>query len=569
MNTTKMAVRLLAELCRKNGMRKVVFSPGSRSAPIYIAFSQIPEIECIVIPDERVAGYFALGMAQQLRELVGVVCTSGTAVLNLAPSFYEAFYQQINMVYITADRPEGAYMRGENQAIEQIYALEPEGGSAVEIDGDEADMDELMAQLEDLQFRLSSTKHSYSGPVHVNVHLDEPLYDLTDEATPEFEIPDNSRNIDDGVLSLDKKTVQKEFISFKKKMILVGMHDPKPEFTRRLAQLSHRKDLVILRETTSNLPVKNSIMNLDATLSMLPEEDRESFVPDLVITPGNRVVSKRMRQFLKGQGVKHWDLEAQTYASQNWDDGEEVIDEVYRCHELDFLDALLETKESGYADDYRDKWFKASKYAKELSENFMKDIPFCDMKVFETLIASFPNDANIQYGNSTPVRYSNLFRHQTPGLTVNANRGTSGIDGCVSTAAGAAFANKRMTISIVGDISFFYDSNALWNNYLTPDFRIILINNSGGNIFRLIDGPSKLKGFEEFFETKHQLTAKHLAAHHQLPYYYCDNQKDLDEILKTFYEPHDGKPAILEIKTDGEQSAEVYKNYFDYLKQYA
>src|SRR6476620_5330442 len=115
MTTAKKGVRLIVEICYRKGIRKVVFSPGSRSAPLVIAFSSIPDIECIVIPDERVAGYFALGMAQQLGETVGLVCTSGTAVLNLAPAVCEAFYQNIPLLVLTADRPEGAANNGENQ----------------------------------------------------------------------------------------------------------------------------------------------------------------------------------------------------------------------------------------------------------------------------------------------------------------------------------------------------------------------------------------------------------------------------------------------------------------------
>ena len=163
------------------------------------------------------------------------------------------------------------------------------------------------------------------------------------------------------------------------------------------------------------------------------------------------------------------------------------------------------------------------------------------------------------------MRYANFFAHG-PKLSINSNRGTSGIDGCVSTAAGAAYVNQGLTISIVGDVSFIYDSNALFNNYLSPQLRIIIINNSGGNIFRLIDGPLKVKGFEKFFETQHNLTAKHLASMYGIPYYFCDGQDDLNKVLVDFYKPQGNKPAILEIKTDNEISAKIYKGYFYFLK---
>ncbi|MBL0308663.1 MAG: 2-succinyl-5-enolpyruvyl-6-hydroxy-3-cyclohexene-1-carboxylic-acid synthase [Bacteroidetes bacterium] len=567
MNTTKMAVRMIAELCKQHGMRKVVFSPGSRSAPIYIAFSQIPEIECIIIPDERVAGYFALGMAQQSRELIGVVCTSGTAVVNLAPSYYEAYYQQQAVIYISADRPEQAFMKGDNQAIDQSYALSTEDTEAISFNAEETELTELNEQLNNINWTLKTSNFDTPTPAHINIYLDEPLYDLTEEPLRHFDAEEVRLDISSKLLKSDKEKIIAKFSTFHKKMIIVGLHEPNKEFVRRISQLSHRKDILIVRETTSNLPIKNSVMNVDACITVMNEFSNEFLIPEVVITMGRQIVSKKVKEFLKHQPQLHWDIEEEWSAQRNWSFlGEDIYDEISQGNEIEFLDALLETPES-VTSDFREQWMSLSSYAKQKTEKYLEQIPFSDMKVFELLIPSFPNDANIQYGNSTPVRYSNLFRHQTPGLTVHSNRGTSGIDGCVSTAAGAAYANKRMTLSIVGDISFFYDSNALWNNFLTPDFRVIVINNSGGNIFRLIEGPTKLKGFEEFFETRHQLTAKHLAAHHQIPYYYCDNQHDLEIILQTFYEPHNGKPAILEIKTNGKVSAEVYKNYFKYLKQ--
>jgi 2-succinyl-5-enolpyruvyl-6-hydroxy-3-cyclohexene-1-carboxylate synthase len=187
--------------------------------------------------------------------------------------------------------------------------------------------------------------------------------------------------------------------------------------------------------------------------------------------------------------------------------------------------------------------------------------------VFDTLNKRLTGNTGVQYGNSTPIRYANFFK---PGnvLSVNANRGTSGIDGSLSTAAGAAYATRIPTVCVLGDVSFLYDSNALWNNYLSPKLRIIVINNNGGNIFRLIEGPNTVIGFEEFFETRHQLTAKHLATMYGLPYYFCAAQSELEETLDTFLNTRKGgQAAILEIKTNSELSAAAFRNYFEYLSQ--
>jgi 2-succinyl-5-enolpyruvyl-6-hydroxy-3-cyclohexene-1-carboxylate synthase len=199
------------------------------------------------------------------------------------------------------------------------------------------------------------------------------------------------------------------------------------------------------------------------------------------------------------------------------------------------------------------------------TEAYAKQAPFSDWQVFNTLTRSFPAKAHIQYGNSSPIRYAGFFDH-APKLSIHANRGTSGIDGCVSTAAGAAYQHEGLTICVVGDISFLYDSNALWNNYLSPQLRIIVVNNGGGNIFRLIEGPKQVPGFDCFFETAHQRSVEFLAKMYQIPYYFCDRSDDLEKTLKTFYKSKKGRPAILEIKTDGAISEQAYKDYFTFLK---
>ena len=125
------------------------------------------------------------------------------------------------------------------------------------------------------------------------------------------------------------------------------------------------------------------------------------------------------------------------------------------------------------------------------------------------------------------------------------------------------FEETRLSL---GDISFFYDSNALWNNYLSPRLKIIVVNNSGGNIFSLIDGPKKVKDFEKFFETKHRLSAEHLATMYGLPYYFCDGGDTLEATLEDFLNHKSNMASVLEIKTDGAVSASVYKGYFEYLK---
>jgi 2-succinyl-5-enolpyruvyl-6-hydroxy-3-cyclohexene-1-carboxylate synthase len=561
MNTTKEGVRLIAETCHARGIRKVVFSPGSRSAPLVIAFSQIPDIECIVIPDERVAGYFAMGMAQQLRETVAVVCTSGTAVLNLLPACCEAFYQQIPLLFLTADRPPGASANGENQAINQIDLFEDFATDFI-IDADNDSAASIIRTTEVAIFDTQTIKK----PARINIHLQEPLYDLTDK---NFKLPEErfqpeamANTVPHRIEAQQRLTV--ELADSPKKLIVIGLHSNDNKFKKAISELAKRKDTVVFVESTSNCMVENVIYDFDSCIELLSEATIKSFIPNIVITLGNQIVSKKLKQLLRKYKPRyHWDVDQ--YLETRNRDYFLLNNEYYpSMTESEALECLLEAEEKTDSD-YAFQWTAISKRSEELKATYLKSAPYSDFTVLEKLITSLPENTNVQYGNSTPVRYSNFFTHQ-PNITINANRGTSGIDGCVSTAAGAAYVNNKLTVCMVGDISFFYDSNSLWNNYLSPNFRIILINNSGGNIFRLIDGPGKVKDFEKFFETKHNLNASHLASMYNIPYYFSDCFETLDKILPVFYASQNGQPAILEIKTNNETSAAVYKQYFEYLR---
>lgn len=561
MNTAKKGVRLIAETCHARGIRKVVFSPGSRSAPLVIAFSQMPDIECIVIPDERVAGYFALGMAQQLRETVAVVCTSGTAVLNLLPACCEASYQQVPLLFLTADRPVGADSIGENQAIEQEHIFDDYAYDQ-NIDADNDTGAEMIQVTEQAIYETQTNK----TPARINIRLQEPLYDFTDKPV---KIPKNDFQPEATGNTVQARIEAQENLAAQladsnKKMIVIGLRNKDAKFSKTIAELAKRKDTVVLIESTSNCNVENAIYDFDSCIELLNDGNVKGFIPNIIVTLGNQIVSKKLKQLLRKYKPRfHWDVDQ--YAEyRNHDYFLLDAEDFPSITEQETLECLLEAEEKT-ASSYASEWADIVVRRNKVKAGYLDDAPFSDLKAIETIVRSFPANSNIQYGNSTPVRYSNFFEHKSS-ITANSNRGTSGIDGCVSTAAGAAYVNKNLTICMVGDVSFFYDSNSLWNNYLSPNFRVILINNSGGNIFRIIEGPGKVQDFEKFFETKHNLNASHLASMYNIPYYFSDRLETLEEVLPAFYAPQNGRPAVLEIKTNNETSAAVYKQYFEHLR---
>jgi 2-succinyl-5-enolpyruvyl-6-hydroxy-3-cyclohexene-1-carboxylate synthase len=546
MTTDKKNIQALVEVCRIKGIRHVVFSPGSRSAPLVIGFSQVRDIYCTVIADERAAGFFALGIAQQSRCPVAIVCTSGTAVLNLAPAICEAYYQQVPLLILTADRPPEYIGRGENQAILQtnIYSNYIRGSYTLP----ESAIDAAKVASE----AIDLTTLGYRGPVHINIPLREPLYGTSSEALTDFSV---TKIHQPSLPSAPAIPVSK------KTMLICGMDQPDEKLAAIIQKLSLRHDMAVVAEPAANINAANAVKNIDGAITMLKEGEYPSFAPDTIITIGKQIVSKRLRQFLrKVAPAHHYHISTDR---GEWNGlGAKLYHHIIARPEV-YLPVLFDIKND--ASGYSRQWQSLQQRALVATRLFATGAAYSDWSVFHQLTASFPDQANIHYGNSSPVRYGGFFEHRST-ITINSNRGTSGIDGCVSTAAGAACQSGRLTICIVGDISFLYDSNALWNNELSPHLRIIVINNGGGNIFRLIEGPESAAGFEKFFETSHKLSADFLAQMYQIPYYFCERGEDIDFVLGQFYKPQKGnRPAILEIKTDGGVSEQVYKQYFEFL----
>jgi 2-succinyl-5-enolpyruvyl-6-hydroxy-3-cyclohexene-1-carboxylate synthase len=579
--TSHLHVQLIADYLSKREIHHVVISPGSRSAPFVIALNEYPRIRKYAIADERVAGYFALGIAQQVREPVVVICTSGTAVLNLAPAVCEAFYQALPLIAITADRPQDCINNGENQTIFQREVFKNFVERSLVFEPIQS-LHEFTRLLPDMDECIQERNAQPPGPSHWNVHIPEPLYERAGEEIPFYELPQTERSsptsefeTDEAALDflsrigldLDKiftNQLYSEWQQAKKIMIVSGYEYYSPNELFLLKEILTRQQVVCLSEHASNIPFHHSAhYHTDAMLSLIPPQHENKFAPDVVITIGRQILSKKLKQFLRKNKPQYY-----FHLSPHGDVWNQffVTDESFGFAIESYESFFSGLPFAAYADaDFKMRWESLRRKAHELTEHFCQKIPFSDLKVYKTILTHLPQGTNLQLGNSTPVRYAQFFP-LPPHTRVNANRGTSGIDGCLSTAAGAAAVNQRLTVSIVGDISFFYDSNALWNRYLSPQLRIILINNGGGNIFRLIEGPDTVKGFEDFFETRHQLSAKYLAEMFDLPYYFCKTHKQLEEVLPDFFRPQK-KASILEIKTNNLSSAAVYRQYFAFLKQ--
>jgi 2-succinyl-5-enolpyruvyl-6-hydroxy-3-cyclohexene-1-carboxylate synthase len=554
MYSNKLSVQLVGEVLYRYGITDIIISPGSRNAPLTIHFTNHKEYTCYSIVDERSAAFFALGMAQSKKKPVAICCTSGTASANYYPAIIEAFYQNVPIVVLTADRPENYVDIFDGQTIRQkdIYRNHIYGSYQLS----ESESDESITQnFLDLKKALN-TCILKSGPVHINIPFSEPLYKQTDKLEISFEkltLPEKNYPSEtyDALLPL--------WNQYAKKMILVGMQQPDAQLKNLLEKLADREDTVILTEITSNLNSTKFYPTIDRYVFPFGEEKMEEYKPDLLLTLGQNIVSKKIKVFLRNSNLKaHWHLDEYWHPDTFFALTEKIID-----YPADFLHKLVKLPQ--IESDYSLLWRKLKSEKKNRHDEFIKNIPYSDLWVMNTLNDKIPDFYNLQVSNSSMIRYAQLFNFNSKNKLF-CNRGASGIDGATSTAVGFAVADPAPTVLITGDMGFFYDSNALWNKYIPTNFRIILVNNGGGDIFKIIPGPDTSNSLDEYFVTRHNRTARLLAKEYNFEYNEVHNQEGLIQNIDSFFSLTD-KPKLLEINTKGQPNSNILRAYFNFLNQ--
>jgi 2-succinyl-5-enolpyruvyl-6-hydroxy-3-cyclohexene-1-carboxylate synthase len=556
----KPLAQIVISACCQFNIDTVVISPGSRNAPLTIGFFNHPEIETLSVVDERCAAFFALGIAQQTQKPVAILCTSGSALLNYYPAIAEAFYSNIPLVVISADRPKHLIDIGDGQTIRQENVFENHILFSVNLVEDS----KLKTKNLELVSRALQKAVSRKGPVHINVPFDEPLYETVKQLDNVISI--KVKQSVDKVTSMlpnhNDSTDYKKLASIwnvaEKKMILVGVNYPDNHLQKLINMYADDESVLILTETTSNLHHKKAINSIDQLIFSLDDDQFKDLKPEVLITFGGMIVSKRIKQFLrKYKPTHHWNIDEKKPVDTFF-----CLSEFIQKQPLDFFSKFnkrVVVKENKY----QQKWLQFRDERRVKHAAYLSKATHSDFKVFEQIIESIPYNSQLQISNSSIIRYAQLFTIDKTN-TVFCNRGTSGIDGSTSTAVGAAFAAKNQTVFISGDLSFFYDSNALWNTNIPANFRIIVINNSGGGIFKIIPGPKSINA-TDYFETPHSLTAEHLCKMYGLDYLKANSTETVAEKLKGFYELSE-KPKILEIFTPGEENDLILKEYFKYIQ---
>ncbi|MDA8569242.1 2-succinyl-5-enolpyruvyl-6-hydroxy-3-cyclohexene-1-carboxylic-acid synthase [Flavobacteriaceae bacterium] len=580
--------------CKAQGISRIVISPGSRNAPLTISFLADPFFDCYSIVDERAAGFFALGLAQRNQEPTVLVCTSGSALLNYYPAVSEAYYSGIPLVVISADRPSYLIDKGYGQTIKQegVFGKHVVFSSPLIQDASHAVERYNRFMPKDLQYNqevISQKNHTLlatafsqlkatNRPIHLNTPFEEPLY----QEAPLYESALAPPATEASVSHSDSEAVHKTLSDPELKalweganriMVIVGVLYPNATdyLSNELVEwLSKDPRVLVFTETTSNVHHPEFIDSIDNIIA--PMESHldapaigAALSPDLLVTIGGAVVSKKIKNFLNQHTPKlHWQI-------QN-----EIVVNPFFTHFTCFrptADAFFSpafqkpiSLEMPPLDTPKKRALGYKSSYKAHIENYTASCPFSDFYAFYHLLNALPNNTVLHLANSATIRYAQLFSVKSS-VSVYCNRGTSGIDGSTATAIGASVASQVQTILVTGDLGFFYDSNGLWNKYIPKDFKIILINNQGGGIFRVLPGKTDSDNFRTYFETVHELSAQALCNLHGFEYNSAQDKDSLANELASFFLRNNG-PSLLEIKTPRTENEGVLMNFFNTLKAY-
>lgn len=530
----------LTSLMLKNGIGEVVVCPGSRNAALIHTFAAVG-MRCYEITDERSAGFFALGLIEAKGRPVAVCCTSGSAVLNLAPAVAEAYYRPLPLLVITADRPvewigqmDGQTMPQTSafgQTVRKVVSLPEEGGNAAW---------HTNRLINEALLAMEST----GGPVQVNVPLAEPLFDFSATELPDERMIRRSdgraaAQLTDELLALWRGA--------RRPMLIVGQMLP-AEAQRLEGNLKALKSrCIILAEELSNVSEECITCRYFDRL-VAANADNETLRPDFVVTLGGHIVAKHTKQWLRRIGLKqHWSVTPTGDVADLF----QCMTMLWECDAVSALEILAQNEPASADVAYLEEWTSLDGKTPMKSGDL-------EVKVLGEVLGKVPLAWNIHVANSSMVR--DLQNLPSTGCDIYCNRGINGIEGSVSAAVGLAAGSGKNTLLLTGDLSFFYDKNGLWNAYAKggelPDggtlhLSVLLLNNGGGRIFRNIPGMERTPYRDTMVSGRHTTSAEGVALECGADYRCvcaADFSDEYADWLVSEWKENDRAVRILEVK---------------------
>lgn len=560
MYSNKENVNILTSLLLEYGVSDAVVCPGSRNAPIVHNLSVCEAIRCRPVTDERSAAFYALGLAIATRRPTVVCVTSGSALLNVMPAVAEAAYQHVPLVVISADRPQQWIDQLDGQTIPQSDALGRFVRKAVQLPEPHNDEERwLCRRLVNEAMHLATCRQG--APVHINVPISEPLFEFDTEQLPQLSRFNNIKRAAIKDASMDMPDA---FHEAKRPMIVIGQLAHGTISHETIRSLSEK--YVVMSEPLSNpsymtihfdeairyIVSDNSSINDD-------EDDKTAYYPDYVIYVGDTLVSKPARRFLRNAKAPSCLI---TPDAADIHDPLMTLTDIVEC-DTDSINALLaslcETADTDERCRFHDRWQSfLDAYAAHADAYVPEYSQMATVKYFEEQLADLDIDICVHYANSSAVRLACIYAQHY----VWCNRGVNGIEGSLSTAAGFSLATPDMTVCVIGDLSFFYDQNALWNSNLRGNLRIILLNNRGGGIFRQLPGLSDSPAADDLVMASHENTAQGICTQNDIGYLSAKNMDEMQIGIVTLLTRESERPMLLEVFTDSNDDVKALEKYF-------
>lgn len=510
-------IHFLASLCIQQGVKHVVICPGSRSAPLVYAFASNPRFTCHSVVDERSAAYMALGMATASRTPIVLICTSGTAAANFYPAIAEACFQHIPLIVLTADRPQTLLGQQDGQMINQHELY----GSHVRAYYSFNPL--LSPDKKKLAHTLALATQPNPGPVHINIPLSEPLYP---ERIERAAIKTNRVYSHPHIETLPP-TIVKQWQQSIRKLILVGQWPADAALGKQLRKLTADGETIIVADIASNQFEYNTVAQVDYLLSKTDAASRAEMEPHAIISLGGPVLSKRLKNWLNS-------FKPSMHVRINWP-GEQVDTYNNATHHVASQQpahtlASLPHKTTD-SSRYKLFWQQAGELCSRALNKYLNQKMWSEPHAVRHLLKNLPDAIHLHVGNSSIIRHVATNGHIHPSWMVSSNRGTSGIDGCTSTALGAAMASYRENILITGDIAFLYDFQPWLHQAPLHPLKVVLMNNGGGRIFEWIDGPASHPAYLQYFTTPHTKNVKTLMEALGVQYLQAKSISELESML--------------------------------------
>jgi len=562
----------IAEICAQRGIQHAVLCPGSRCAPLTLAFANHQSITSHTFSDERSAAFIGMGLAQQTKSATVLVCTSGSAAFNFSPAVAEAYFQQIPLLVFTADRPAEWIDQWDGQTIRQenIFGSHVKQSYNLPVEYMHADS---VWHIQRIVNEAISLAHTFPyGPVHINVPLREPLYP---QAGEKIKFSKKVKIVEPELAQTDlTKESRTKFTNllagFTRILVIAGQQENQPTLVKAVTRFCDVHQAALIGDVISNFhSAPTAIRHADVFLAHAPESIKATLRPDLIITFGKSVISKHLKQFLRKYGSQqHWHIQPSGIVPDPF----QSLTRTIHCDPKSFFTSLSSapaiTKfELQKKTNYTRLWLAEEHRIQRSYQNYFSTTGFHELQAVKVVLESLPARCNLHVANSMSVRYVNLIglTEKQKGIHVYANRGTSGIDGCTSTTVGHTLNSDVPNFLITGDLAFFYDRNAFWHNYALPNLRVVVINNHGGVIFNLIDGPGQVAAKDEFFVTRQNLSADHLTREFGFVHLPVSTPSELNAALKEFL-TFDGRTKILEIKSNQADATTAFQEFKHSIK---